>query len=140
MPSNPKGSCLICKLANDIVVKAKTNIAKNIKMYAFLAIILIEFMSMQMQNYVPQEVYAYKIYPALVNFEFGVIFLAILIHSERLRFCIRQKLIVLFLILYFVFNLITIIAPVCWSDYSNIINYAFLFVLSILFLATWKNL
>jgi len=140
MPSNPKGSCLICKLANDIVVKAKTNIAKNIKMYAFLAIILIEFMSMQMQNYVPQEVYAYKIYPALVNFEFGVIFLAILIHSERLRFCIRQKLIVLFLILYFVFNLITIIAPVCWSDYSNTINYAFLFVLSILFLATWKNL
>jgi hypothetical protein len=140
MPSNPKGSCLICRVANDLLEKVSKNIKKNIKMYAFLAIILIELMSMQMQNYVPQDVYAYKIYPTLVNLEFAIIFLAILLNADRLRFCIRQKLIILFLMLYFIFNLITMIFPVCWSDYTNVVNYSFMVVISILFLATWKNL
>lgn len=140
MPGNPKGGCLPCRVVKETAIKVGENLKKNIKIYAFFAIILIEFFSIVFQNKIPNEVYAYKIYPTLVNIEFAFIFLAIFFHSERLRFCVRQKLIILFLIIYFLFNLITLLFPICWSDYSNIVNYSILGVITILFLATWKNL
>lgn len=140
MPGNPKGGCLPCRVIKETVVKAGENLKRNIKIYAFLAIILIEFFSIMFQNQIPETVYAYKIYPTLVNFEFGIIFLAIFLNSDRLRFCIRQKLIILFLLLYFIFNLITLLFPVCWTEYSNVVNCSILSVILILSFATWRNL
>jgi hypothetical protein len=140
MPTNPIITCKRCKIIVDSMINTANNIKKNIKLYVFFAIILIEFFSMYLQNNVAQEVYTYKLYPALVNIEFALIFLAIFLHSKALRFCFRQRLIILFLIIYFLFNCVTIFFPICWSEYILIVNYSILSIIFILFFATWRNL
>jgi len=140
MPTKPIKSCKTCRAIADAIVKTGNNIKKNIKLYVFFAIILIEFFSMYLQNNFSQEVYVYKVYPALVNLEFALVFLAIFFHTKTLHFCVRQRMIVLFLMLYFLFNCTTIFFPICWSSYSLIVNYSILSIIFILFLATWRNL
>ena len=134
MPGNPKGGCMICKAIATAVEKV------NFKLYAFLALIFIELFSLKMQNYVSVEDYAYKYYPLMANLEFAIIFTAIFLHSERLRFCSRQKLIVLALIVYFLINALFIVVPICWSDYIALTSYSILGLILILFLMTWKNI
>lgn len=136
MPGNPKGGCLICRAVTTTITKVKS----NFKLYAFLALIFIELFSIKMQNYVSVENYAYKYYPLTANLEMAIIFLAIYFHSERLRFCTRQKLIVLSLIAYFLFNIVFLFVPVCWSDYYVYTSYGILGLIFILFFMTWKNM
>ena len=140
MPGHPIKTCLPCRAIKDIAVKAKTNVTKNIKLYAFFTILLIELFSIRFASSFPAEVYAYKVYPMLANLEFFVIFLAIYLYAEKLRFCVRQKLIVIALMVYFVFNVLTLFFPICWSAYYVYGSYGILAVIAILFLATWKNL
>jgi len=140
MPGHPPGSCLPCRIVKEVSNKVKRNVSKNIKLYAFFAILLIEFLSIRYSSYFNPDVYAYKVYPALVNIEFSIIIFAIYLHSERLRFCMRQKLIVLYLLAYFLFNTTTIFLPICWSSYYIYGSYGILSVILILFIATWRNL
>lgn len=136
MASIPKGGCQICRA----VVKIGQNVKKNVKLYVFLAVILIEFLSIKLQNYTTPEFYAEKLYPFLSTLVLFLIIFAIYQYSEKLRFCQRQKLILIFLMFYYFINMLFIIVPICWSDYQNLINYSILCVLSILFIATWRNI
>lgn len=136
MASNPKPTCNICRIAKEVNEKIK----KNSKLYAFFAIILIELFSIKVQDYVTPLKYVEFIYPLLVNLCFFIIFVAVNYHSERLRFCKRQKLIVIFLALYYFLNAMFIVFPICWSTYSGLVNYSILSVIGLLFIATWRNL
>lgn len=140
MPGHPPGSCLPCRIVKEVSNKVKNNVEKNIKIYAFFAILLIEFLSIRYSNSFDPNVYAYKVYPTLANIEFSIIFFAVYLHTERLRFCMRQKLIVLSLLIYFLFNVLTILLPICWSSYYVYGSYGILSVILILFIATWRNL
>ena len=136
MPGNPKGGCQICKAIATTVEKVKV----NFKLYAFLALIFIELFSLKMQNYVSVQDYAYKYYPLMANLEFAIIFTAIYFHAEKLKFCTRQKLIVLALIAYFLINILFLVVPICWSDYYALTSYSILGLILILFVMTWRNI
>jgi len=136
MASNPKPTCNICRFVQGINEKIKT----NSKLYAFFAIIIIELFSIKIQDYVTPQKYVEFVYPLLVNLCFFIIFVAINYHSERLRFCKRQKLIVIFLALYYFLNAMFLIFPICWSTYYSLVNYSILSIIGLLFYATWRNL
>lgn len=139
MPTNPKGGCLICRKAKEATAKVIKNVQANTIVYAFFVIILIEFLSLRMQNIVSLELYSNVIYPLFSNIEMLIIFLYLYNNSQRLRFCKRQKRIIIFLSLYFLFNIVTLIFPICWGIYDNLINYAFLCLILITIIATWRN-
>lgn len=136
MASIPKGTCQICRIAKKVNEKIKT----NSKLYAFFAIIIIELFSIKVQDYVTPQRYIEFVYPLLTQIVLFIIFVAINYHSERLRFCKRQKLIVIFLALYYFFNIVFMLAPICWTTYSGLINYSLLSLIGILFIATWRNI
>ena len=140
MPGNPKGGCQICKAIATAVVSSVEKVKTNFKLYAFISLIFIELFSMKLQNYVSVQDYSYKYYPLLANLEMAIIFLAVYLHSERLRFCTRQKLIVLFLIVYYLINILFLFVPICWSEYYNLVVYSIIGVITLLFIATWKNI
>jgi len=136
MAANPKGTCTVCRIAKAVNEKIK----KQSKLYAFFALIIIELFSMKIQDYTTPQSYVEFIYPLLCNISLFIIFVAINYHSERLRFCKRQKLIVIFLALYYFLNITFLLFPVCWSTYSGLVNYSILSVIGLLFVATWRNI
>ena len=140
MPGNPKGGCQICKAISTVVINSAKKVKTNFKLYAFISLIFIELFSMKLQNYVSVQDYGYKYYPLLANLEMVIIFLAIYLHSERLRFCTRQKLILLFLIIYYLINILFLFVPICWSEYYNLVVYSIIGIITLLFIATWKNI
>lgn len=136
MAAIPKPGCLICRFAKTVNEKIKI----NYKLYAFFAILIIELFSIKIQDYSTPQRYVEFIYPLLTQLVLFIIFVAINYHSERLRFCKRQKLIVIFLALYYFLNIVFLISPICWSTYSEWVNYGILSVVSLLFIATWRNI
>jgi hypothetical protein len=136
MASNPKVTCQICRTAKAVNEKIK----KQSKLYAFFALIIIELFSIKIQDYTTPQSYVEFVYPLLCNISLFIIFVAVNYHSERLRFCKRQKLIVIFLALYYFLNITFLLVPVCWSSYSGLVNYSILSVIGLLFIATWKNI
>lgn len=136
MASLPRPTCLICRVAKKVNEKIKT----NSKLYAFFALIIIELFSLKIQNYVTPKQYVEFVYPVLTQVALFIIFVAVNYHSERLRFCKRQKLIVIFLAIYYFLNIVFMLVPICWSTYSGLVNYGILSVVSLLFIATWRNI
>lgn len=136
MASIPKPDCKICRVVKSVNEKIK----KNSKLYAFFAIIIIELFSIKVQDYVSPQSYIQFVYPLLTQIVLFIIFVAINYHSERLRFCKRQKLIVSFLALYYFFNICFLLVPICWSTYSLLINYSILSIIALLFISTWRNI
>jgi len=136
MASIPKPGCLICRIAKAVNEKIKI----NSKLYAFFAILIIELFSIKIQDYSTPQRYVEFIYPLLTQLVLFIILVAINYHSEKLRFCKRQKLIVIFLALYYFLNIVFMISPICWSTYSDWVNYSILSVVSLLFIATWRNI
>lgn len=136
MASIPKGNCTVCKMAKAV----NETIKKQSKLYAFFALIIIELFSMKIQAYTTPQCYEKFVYPLLTQIALFIIFVAINYHSERLRFCKRQKLIVIFLALYYFLNIVFMLVPICWSTYSEWVNYGILSVVSLLFIATWRNI
>ena len=136
MAANPKVTCAVCRIAKVVNEKIK----KQSKLYAFFALIIIELFSMKIQDYTTPQRYVEFIYPLLCNISLFIIFVAINYHSERLRFCKRQKLIVTFLALYYFLNITFLLFPVCWSTYSLLVNYSILSIIGLLFIATWRNI
>jgi hypothetical protein len=136
MAAIPKPGCLICRMASKLNDKIKV----NSKLYAFFAIIIIELFSLKVQDYTTPKLYVEFIYPLLTQVVLFIIFVAINYHSERLRFCKRQKLIVIFLALYYFLNILFMLVPICWSTYYGLINYSILSIVGLLFIATWRNI
>jgi hypothetical protein len=136
MPANPKGTCYFCRVAQVVNEKIK----KQSKLYAFFALIIIELFSIKIQDYTTPQRYVEFIFPLLAQIELFIIFVAVNYHSERLRFCKRQKLIVMFLALYYFLNIVFMLFPICWSAYYEYVNYSILAVISLLFIATWRNI
>jgi hypothetical protein len=136
MASNPKVTCQICRIAKEVNEKIK----KQSKLYAFFALIIIELFSVKIQDYTTPDYYKEFVYPLLCNIALFIVFVAVNYHSERLRFCERQKLIVVFLALYYFLNITFLLFPVCWSTYSGLVNYSILSVIVLLFIATWRNI
>jgi len=136
MASLPRPTCLICRVAKKVNEKIKI----NSKLYAFFAIIIIEFFSIRIQNYVTPLQYVEFIYPVLTQVALFIIFVALNYHSERLRFCKRQKLIVISLAIYYFLNIVFMLVPICWSTYYSLINYSILSIVGLLFIATWRNI
>ena len=136
MASIPKGTCNICRIAKQVNEKIK----KNSKLYVFFAVIIIELFSIKVQDYVNPQTYTEFVYPLLTQIVLFLVFLGINYHSERLRFCKRQKLIVGFLALYYFMNILFLVFPICWSDYSGLINYSILSIIGLLFISTWRNI
>jgi len=136
MASIPKGTCSICRIAKKVNEKIKN----NSKLYAFFAIIIIELLSMKIQDYVTPQRYIEFVYPLLTQIVLFIVFVAINYHSERLRFCKRQKLIVIFLALYYFLNITFLVFPICWSTYSGLVNYSILSLIGLLFVSTWRNI
>jgi len=136
MASIPKPGCLICRVAKAVNEKIKI----NSKLYAFFAILIIELFSIKIQDYSTPQRYVEFIYPLLTQIVLFIIFVGINYHSERLRFCKRQKLIVIFLALYYFLNIMFMLVPICWSTYSEWVNYGILSVVLLLFIATWRNI
>lgn len=140
MPAHPKGSCLLCRMAQAAVTKVNDHTKKYIKLYAFFAILILEFLSLYLSNNISENDYVYSVYPLFSNIEFLIIFIAILYQAEKLKFCSRQKSIVFFLMLYYAFNVFTLLVPICWSDYYNYVASSILSIMFILFIATWRNI
>lgn len=140
MASLPRGGCQICRTIVKGLSFVNEKIKKNSKLYVFFSIIVIEFLSIQIQNYVTIKEYEKFVYPLLTQIALFLIFVGINYHSERLRFCKRQKLIVGFLAFYYFMNIVFLLFPICWSTYSLWINYIIIGVISLLFIATWRNL
>lgn len=136
MAANPKGSCNVCRIAKAV----NETIKKQSKLYAFFALIIIELFSMKIQEYSTPQRYVEFIYPLLTQIALFIIFVAINYHSERLRFCKRQKLIVIFLAFYYFLNIVFLLVPICWSTYSGLVNYSILSIVGLLFIATWRNI
>lgn len=136
MASIPKPSCKACRVAKAVNEKIKV----NSKLYAFSAIVMIELLSIKIQEFVSTKSYLEFYYPLLTQVVLCVIFIAINYHSERLRFCKRQKLIVIFLAVYYFLNMLFLVFPICWSQYYAIVNYSILAIVCILFIATWRNI
>lgn len=136
MASIPKPGCLICRMA----IKMNETIKKQSKLYAFFALIIIELFSLKIQEYTTPQCYKEFVYPLLTQIALFIIFVAINYHSERLRFCKRQKLIVIFLAIYYFLNIVFLLFPICWSTYSGLINYSILSIVGFLFIATWRNI
>jgi hypothetical protein len=136
MASIPKSGCLICRFAKTVNEKIKI----NSKLYAFFAILIIELFSIKIQDYSTPQRYVEFIYPLLTQLVLFIIFVAINYHSERLRFCKRQKLIVIFLALYYFLNIVFMLVPICWGAYYSLINYSILSIVGLLFIATWRNI
>ena len=136
MASIPKSGCLICRFAKTVNEKIKI----NSKLYAFFAILIIELFSIKIQDYSTPQRYVEFIYPLLTQLVLFIIFVAINYHSEKLRFCKRQKLIVIFLALYYFLNIVFMLVPICWSTYYGLINYSILSIVGLLFIATWRNI
>ena len=136
MASIPQPVCKICRFAKVVNEKIKT----NSKLYAFFAILIIELVSIKIQDHTTPQRYVEFIYPLLTQLVLFIIFVAINYHSERLRFCKRQKLIVIFLALYYFLNIVFMVFPICWSTYSSYVNYGILSVVGLLFYATWRNI
>jgi hypothetical protein len=136
MPAVPKTNCQVCRIAKSVNEKIK----KNSKLYAFFAIIIIELFSLKIQDYVTPEKYVEFIYPLLAQIDLFIIFVAVNYHSERLRFCKRQKLITMFLASYYFLNILFILMPICWTTYSGLVNYSVLSVIGLLFISTWRNI
>ena len=136
MASIPKGACQICRLAKAVNEKIK----KNSKLYAFFAVIIIELFSIVVQDHVTKIKYQEFVYPLLTQIVLFVLLVAINYHSEKLRFCKRQKLIVIFLAIYYFMNILFLVFPICWSNYSGMVNHSILSVIGLLFIATWRNL
>lgn len=136
MASIPKPSCKACRVAKAVNEKIKV----NSKLYAFFAIVLIELLSIYLQEIVSVKSYLEFYYPLLTQMALCAIFIAVNYHSERLRFCKRQKLIVIFLAIYYFLNILFLLFPICWSDYYTIVNYGILSIVGLLFIATWKNI
>ena len=139
MPTNPKGGCLFCRKAKEAVKKLNQNIKDNTILYMFFIIILLEFLSLRMQNIVSESYYQQALYPFFANVEFALFLLYLNYQSQRLRFCNRQKIIILFLMTYFLLNALFLVIPLNWGIYANLINYAFLCIILITIVATWRN-
>lgn len=135
MASNPKSLCQVCRMAQHL----NEVIKKNIKLYAFFAILIIEFLSVFLQDVVSSERYLLFWYPLLFNLVCFTLFVGINYHANKLRFCIRQKIIVISLASYYFINALFVVFPTCWTNYQQLIGISILSIVLLLFIMSWKK-
>lgn len=88
--------------------KAHTFLKENKKsflIYSIFYVLLAEVVSYFLRY---EKNYACKIYPMLSNLEFFVLFFSLFLWNDRLHFCLRKNLAVLFLSVYFFFGFIAL--------------------------------
>lgn len=136
MPANPKGSCLLCRIAKDITEKATNNMRKHVMIYAFFYLLLLELGSFIIRENTTQKDYDKFWFPLLVQFSFFVIFLNLFLFRKLLKFCKRKSFVIGTLSVYYLINFITILFPICNSTYVFYISIFLLIVIYVVLLQT----
>lgn len=137
MPSLPKGSCGLCRVAKEVIEKINNNMRKHILVYSIFYLLLFEISSLYLRNL---NNYALFWYPLLTNIALATIFYNLWLFRERLKFCLRKNLAVFSLFLYYSFAVFTMIFQICNSTYIDLISYGLLgVVLSTLVLTLYAK-
>jgi hypothetical protein len=117
MAANPKGTCKTCKKVKEVVKATTNSMRKNVMVYAFFYLLLLELGSIVLRETVTQKAYDLFWFPLLVQFSFFAIFLNLYLFRKLLRFCKRKIFIVGGLTVYYLINFLTVVFPVCNSTY-----------------------
>lgn len=132
MPRPPRS---IFQRIGNFLKSTKEKTSKSISKYFLFAFVLIELLSFGVE-YLNPKLYEEIFFNLFVNSLFVVLFLFI---ATKLKFCLRNKIIIYVLIAYYLLNAVL---PFFISNlqYENIIKNASIILLSILLIITlWKN-
>lgn len=139
----PKEGCVTClhkkSSVKEVIKKVSTNLRKHVLIYSFFYILVMEISSIFLSN---TKNYLTYWYPLLSTSGFFVLFLNLFLLRDRLRFCIRKKIVVSCLSLYYLFAIICLVFQFSDELYTSIINYMLLgavFITLLLTLYTIKN-
>lgn len=117
MPANPIGTCKTCRKVKEAVKFTANNMRKNVMIYAFFYLLLLEMGSIVVRAIVPKDEYDFYYFPMLVQFSFFVIFLNLFLFRKLLKFCKRKIFIVGALTVYYFMNFLTVVFPICNTTY-----------------------
>ena len=98
----PCGLKCLGKKAVDYLTEQKAN-CKRLSLFYLLAIEVISLFIRNVKNY------ACYWYPLMTQIGFFLVVFTFLMYRERLRFCLRKKLAVAFLSLYYLFGVIALV-------------------------------
>lgn len=109
MPKIPP--CALCKKVKEVLIENK----KPFLVYSIFYLLIIEVVSYYLAD---RKNYACYWYPLLTNTGFFLIVFSIFLWNDRLRFCLRKNLAVLFLSIYYLFGSVAIICNVSNTTYT----------------------
>lgn len=113
MPGVPP--CSLCKKAKAYLVENK----KSFLIYSIFYVLVAEILSYFLRY---EKEYACYYYPLLSQLEFFLIFFSLYLWNDRLHFCLRKNLAVLFLSGYFLFGFIAVLFKVQDAFYTPMIS------------------
>jgi len=113
MPGVPP--CSLCKKVKAYLVENK----KAFLIYSIFYVLVAEILSYFLRY---EKEYACYYYPLLSQLEFFLIFFSLYLWNDRLHFCLRKNLAVLFLSGYFLFGFIAVLFKVQDAFYTPMIS------------------
>ena len=125
MAAIPPGSCGLCRTVKNGFKKINYSMRKHVMIYAFFYLLIFEGLSLLLVN---KENYATYWYPLLTQIGYFVIFYNLYLFRYRLKFCLRKKIAVASLTIYYALGSTAILFQFCYSSYIALINHLLLLV------------
>lgn len=104
---------------------------KSFLVYSIFYVLLAEIVSYFLRY---EKNYACKIYPMLSSLEFFVLFFSLFLWNDKLRFCLRKNLAVLFLSMYYLFGFFAVLFNLSDSVYAFYISVGLIFIAATTFI------
>lgn len=120
----PKG-CPICRTIKKKISNINYNMRKHVMIYAFFYLLLFEGVSLLL---VREDNYTEFWYPLLTQLALTVIFYNLYLFRIRLKFCLRKKIAVASLSIYYFIGALSLICQFCYSWYLQAVNHLLLLV------------
>ena len=137
MASIPKGVlCPTCRKVIDSLKKVNITVKKNIMLYSFAFVLLIEILSSTvLRDSISEQCNPYW-YVLLTQLVLFIVFLNLNYNRELLRFCQRQILIVRSLILYYFIGCFSLIFNISDNKYINTVKWGLIIFSSFILIIT----
>ena len=137
MSAIPKGVlCPTCRKVIDTVKKVNTTVKRNIMLYAFASILIVEVLSATYLRDTISDGCQPFWYIFLTQLVLFVVFLNWNYNRKLLRFCNRQILIVRSLIAYYFIGVISLIFKISDNTYIDVVKWLLIVFASIILLKT----
>lgn len=121
MPVNPRGS-----LGKSKQQTTTEKVKKSFLIYSFFIIILLEIASIVINNNVSEDSYLNYYYPIITNLDFAILSGTFFLFRKRLKFCFRKKIAISSLVLYFLFNVFSVLFKLEANFYYSLVSYGLL--------------